>query len=131
MDPNHFVCWTDSNPGVTALIKLATLHPLQLERKRHIGNDIVNIVFTDDSVHNTFNPQCVKSHFTRILLSIFFTMLHILYFSLFTLGGRSVVTGIFSSIAFSFQFMFLCIVAKNLISGLVFYSITKCFGYFP
>ncbi|KAH9645820.1 hypothetical protein HF086_012547 [Spodoptera exigua] len=64
IERNHFACRADSNPVVTALIKLATLHPLQLERKRHIGNDIVNIVFTDDSVHNTFNPQCVKSHFT-------------------------------------------------------------------
>lgn len=47
-------------------------YDLQLERKRHIGNDIVNIVFTDDNVHNTFNPQCVKSHFTRILCKLHF-----------------------------------------------------------
>uniref|UniRef100_A0A2H1WSL7 SFRICE_012638 n=1 Tax=Spodoptera frugiperda TaxID=7108 RepID=A0A2H1WSL7_SPOFR len=71
---------------VSTMLPFSKDNKQQLERKRHIGNDIVNIVFTDDSVHNTFNPQCVKSHFTRILLSIFFTMLHILYFSLFTLG---------------------------------------------
>ncbi|KAL4709832.1 hypothetical protein ACJJTC_001286 [Scirpophaga incertulas] len=39
---------------------------VKVGKKATIGNDIVNIVFTEDSVHNTFNPQCVKSHFTHI-----------------------------------------------------------------
>ena len=40
----------------------------KVERKRHIGNDIVNIIFFDGSVEETshFQPQCIKSHFTHI-----------------------------------------------------------------
>jgi prepilin-type processing-associated H-X9-DG protein len=39
-----------------------------LDRKRHIGNDIVNIVFFDGSLEETslFQPQFIKSHFTHI-----------------------------------------------------------------
>ncbi|KAG6462978.1 hypothetical protein O3G_MSEX013579 [Manduca sexta] len=51
---------------VSTMLPFSKDNKQQLERKRHIGNDIVNIVFTDDTVHNTFNPQCVKSHFTHI-----------------------------------------------------------------
>ncbi|XP_052753176.1 GTPase-activating Rap/Ran-GAP domain-like protein 3 isoform X3 [Galleria mellonella] len=51
---------------VSTMLPFSKDNKQQLERKRHIGNDIVNIIFTDDSVHNTFNPQCVKSHFTHI-----------------------------------------------------------------
>ncbi|KAL0895981.1 hypothetical protein ABMA27_011973 [Loxostege sticticalis] len=51
---------------VSTMLPFSKDNKQQLERKRHIGNDIVNIVFTEDSVHNTFNPQCVKSHFTHI-----------------------------------------------------------------
>lgn len=42
---------------------------LQVERKRHIGNDIVNIVFLDGGPSQmcTFNPSFIKSQFTRIL----------------------------------------------------------------
>jgi hypothetical protein len=40
----------------------------QLERKRHIGNDIVNIVFLDGTPEEmaAFSPNCIKSQFTRI-----------------------------------------------------------------
>ncbi|XP_049885077.1 GTPase-activating Rap/Ran-GAP domain-like protein 3 isoform X2 [Pectinophora gossypiella] len=51
---------------VSTMLPFSKDNKQQLERKRHIGNDIVNIVFTDDCAHNTFNPQCVKSHFTHI-----------------------------------------------------------------
>ncbi|KAG6462584.1 hypothetical protein O3G_MSEX013352, partial [Manduca sexta] len=51
---------------VSTMLPFSKDNKQQLERKRHIGNDIVNIVFTDDTVHNTFNPQCVKSHFTLV-----------------------------------------------------------------
>ncbi|CAH2243803.1 jg12715 [Pararge aegeria aegeria] len=51
---------------VSTMLPFSKDNKQQLERKRHIGNDIVNIVFTEDSTHNTFNPQCVKSHFTHI-----------------------------------------------------------------
>lgn len=48
----------------------------QVERKRHIGNDIVNIIFVDNSCqdpaapHTVFNPACIKSQFTRILSAL-------------------------------------------------------------
>ena len=45
----------------------------QLERKRHIGNDIVVIIFIDSEDDEkayqsalTFNPSCMKSHFNHI-----------------------------------------------------------------
>ncbi|XP_034235197.1 GTPase-activating Rap/Ran-GAP domain-like protein 3 isoform X2 [Thrips palmi] len=40
----------------------------QVERKRHIGNDIVNIVFLDGgpSQMGTFNPSFIKSQFTHV-----------------------------------------------------------------
>lgn len=45
---------------------------MQVERKRHIGNDIVNIVFLDGGATqmNQFNPSFIKSQFTRILSAI-------------------------------------------------------------
>lgn len=39
---------------------------IQVERKRHIGNDIVNIIFIDGDSCD-FSPNCIKSQFTRIL----------------------------------------------------------------
>lgn len=43
---------------------------LQVERKRHIGNDIVNIVFIDGQYDECeFIPNNIKSQFTRILFS--------------------------------------------------------------
>nr|CAD7462843.1 unnamed protein product [Timema tahoe] len=40
----------------------------QVERKRHIGNDIVNIVFLDGgpTQMNHFNPSFIKSQFTHV-----------------------------------------------------------------
>jgi hypothetical protein len=38
---------------------------LQLSRKRHIGNDIVTIVFADAGAPFAFNPASVVSHFLR------------------------------------------------------------------
>ena len=46
--------------------------PLQLERKRHIGNDIVVIIFVDGEDEKAreaalqFSPSCIKSHFNHI-----------------------------------------------------------------
>ena len=44
------------------------INAFQVERKRHIGNDIVNIIFMDGSPEDAakFQPQFVKSHFTHI-----------------------------------------------------------------
>ena len=46
----------------------ATPLPRQVERKRHIGNDIVNIIFIDEASsgeETEFIPNNVKSQFTR------------------------------------------------------------------
>lgn len=60
---------------VSTLLPYSRDNRQQVERKRHIGNDIVNIVFVDaedgiaTEAHSQFNPTCIKSQFTRILLS--------------------------------------------------------------
>lgn len=44
---------------------------VQVERKRHIGNDIVNVVFVDGDIDDAdFQPTCIKSQFTRILFIV-------------------------------------------------------------
>ena len=52
---------------------------LQLERKRHLGNDIVVIIFVDGEDPElayesclTFNPSCMKSHFNHIFALVTF-----------------------------------------------------------
>jgi len=51
---------------VSTMLPYSKDNPQQLERKRHIGNDIVNIIYTDDpSALDMFNPNCIKSQFTR------------------------------------------------------------------
>lgn len=67
--------------GHEIMFHISTLLPYsrdnrqQVERKRHIGNDIVNIVFIDaedeEAAHAQFNPTCIKSQFTRILFICF------------------------------------------------------------
>ncbi|XP_020284932.1 GTPase-activating Rap/Ran-GAP domain-like protein 3 isoform X2 [Pseudomyrmex gracilis] len=52
---------------VSTMLPYSKDNPQQLERKRHIGNDIVNIIYTDDlSVVDTFNPNCIRSQFTHV-----------------------------------------------------------------
>ena len=54
---------------VSTMLPHSKDNPQQLERKRHIGNDIVNIIYTDDPTFlETFNPNCIRSQFTRKLL---------------------------------------------------------------
>lgn len=62
---------------VSTLLPYSRDNRQQVERKRHIGNDIVNIVFIDmdeddqnEMAHAQFNPTCIKSQFTRILLQL-------------------------------------------------------------
>lgn len=53
-----------------------------MERKRHIGNDIVNIVFIDSDDDNEdleFSPSYIKSQFTRILLKFLLKGQSVLY----------------------------------------------------
>ncbi|XP_037931627.1 GTPase-activating Rap/Ran-GAP domain-like protein 3 [Teleopsis dalmanni] len=67
---------------VSTLLPFSRDNRQQVERKRHIGNDIVNIVFIDQNTVNTntlgatppdkvlptmFDPTWIKSQFTRIL----------------------------------------------------------------
>lgn len=53
---------------VSTILPYSKDNPQQLERKRHIGNDIVNIIYTDDSAAvDMFNPNCIRSQFTREL----------------------------------------------------------------
>ncbi|XP_048586836.1 GTPase-activating Rap/Ran-GAP domain-like protein 3 isoform X2 [Nematostella vectensis] len=53
---------------VSSLLPYTPDNPQQVERKRHIGNDIVTIVFqdTDDEYKPSFSPLGVKSKFIHI-----------------------------------------------------------------
>ncbi|CAL7949286.1 unnamed protein product [Xylocopa violacea] len=52
---------------VSTMLPYSKDNPQQLERKRHIGNDIVNIVYTDDpNAIDVFNPNCIRSQFTHV-----------------------------------------------------------------
>lgn len=55
----------------TRLIKIALLFffNLQLLRKRHIGNDIVTIVFQEPGAH-PFTPKAVRSHFQHVFIIV-------------------------------------------------------------
>lgn len=59
---------------VSTMLPYSKDNKQQVERKRHIGNDIVNIIFVDNAQQMSsseaqaiFNPACIKSQFTRIL----------------------------------------------------------------
>ncbi len=41
----------------------------QLQRKRHIGNDIVCVVFLEAD-HTDFSPACIKSHFLHTFIVV-------------------------------------------------------------
>ncbi|KAG5872145.1 hypothetical protein JTB14_037387 [Gonioctena quinquepunctata] len=56
---------------VSTLLPYSRDNRQQVERKRHIGNDIVNIVFVEaqddaEGAHSQFNPTCIKSQFTHV-----------------------------------------------------------------
>ncbi|KAF6203788.1 hypothetical protein GE061_002123 [Apolygus lucorum] len=53
---------------VSTLLPYSKDNKQQVERKRHIGNDIVNIVFVDGSPSEmtNFNPSSIKSQFTHV-----------------------------------------------------------------
>ena len=43
--------------------------PQKLQRKRHVGNDIVCVVFLEtDNTH--FSPSCIKSHFLHTFIVV-------------------------------------------------------------
>lgn len=53
--------------------------PQKLQRKRHIGNDIVCVVFLEAD-NTAFSPSCIKSHFLHT-----FIVVRRLYFDLMSL----------------------------------------------
>lgn len=82
-----FLAGLDSNDGRTGthsiytkwrdfevMFHVSTLLPYnakdsqQIERKRHIGNDVINIVFLDGDVE--FDPKCIKTQFTHIFIVV-------------------------------------------------------------
>lgn len=53
---------------VSTLLPHSKSERQQLERKRHIGNDIVAIVFQENET--VFNPECITSQFLHVYLVI-------------------------------------------------------------
>ncbi|XP_022249773.1 GTPase-activating Rap/Ran-GAP domain-like protein 3 isoform X2 [Limulus polyphemus] len=53
---------------VSTLLPFSKDNRQQVERKRHVGNDIVNIIFLDGNHedHGSFKPSMIKSQFTHI-----------------------------------------------------------------
>ncbi|KXJ73963.1 hypothetical protein RP20_CCG014649 [Aedes albopictus] len=54
---------------VSTLLPFSRDNRQQVERKRHIGNDIVNIIFVDEGPNGEepeFNPNNIKSQFTHV-----------------------------------------------------------------
>ncbi|XP_042205762.1 GTPase-activating Rap/Ran-GAP domain-like protein 3 isoform X2 [Homarus americanus] len=53
---------------VSTMLPFSKDNKQQVERKRHIGNDIVNIVFLDGTIDEmaTFSPSFIKSQFTHV-----------------------------------------------------------------
>nr|XP_046230618.1 GTPase-activating Rap/Ran-GAP domain-like protein 3 isoform X3 [Scatophagus argus] len=52
---------------VSTLLPYSKENKQQVERKRHIGNDIVTIVFQEgDDASSSFKPSMIRSHFTHI-----------------------------------------------------------------
>lgn len=43
--------------------------PQKLQRKRHIGNDIVCVVFLEAD-NTAFSPSCIKSHFLHTFILV-------------------------------------------------------------
>ena len=59
---------------VSCLRSLKSTHPyyilaFQLQRKRHIGNDIVCVVFLEAD-NTDFSPSCIKSHFLHTFIVV-------------------------------------------------------------
>ncbi|KAL5113075.1 GTPase-activating Rap/Ran-GAP domain-like protein 3 [Taenia crassiceps] len=63
---------------VSTLLPISTDNRQQIERKRHIGNDIVNIIFFDSSDAEkplSWKPSMMKTHFTHIFAVITYNKL--------------------------------------------------------
>ena len=53
---------------VSTLLPYSKSERQQLERKRHIGNDMVTIVFQETETN--FNPECITSQFLHVYLVV-------------------------------------------------------------
>jgi len=51
---------------IATLIPYTELDPQQVERKRHLGNDVVVILFRDEDNKEPFNPNIMRSHVNHI-----------------------------------------------------------------
>ena len=75
----------ENGSGYEIMYHISTLLPFfpddlqQVERKRHLGNDVVNLIFNDGSL--LFDPSSIVTNFTRSF-SIFIYFL-LIYFYLF------------------------------------------------
>uniref|UniRef100_A0A914WTJ9 Rap-GAP domain-containing protein n=1 Tax=Plectus sambesii TaxID=2011161 RepID=A0A914WTJ9_9BILA len=76
---------------VSTLLPYSKENRQQIERKRHVGNDIVNLVFEagGDPAHPNFSPTMMKSHFTHVFASTF------LYQQGLTLNDEPVAVSVF------------------------------------
>jgi RAP1 GTPase activating protein 1 len=52
---------------VSTLLPYERHDPQKLQRKRHIGNDIVCVVFLEAD-NTAFSPACIKSHFLHTFI---------------------------------------------------------------
>ncbi|KAB0406910.1 hypothetical protein E2I00_002040 [Balaenoptera physalus] len=60
---------------VSTMLPYSKENKQQVERKRHIGNDIVTIVFQEgEEPSPAFKPSMIRSHFTRILSLYIFAL---------------------------------------------------------
>jgi len=53
---------------VSTLLPFSSVNPQQVERKRHLGNDIVVLVFHTGK--GEFNPSCFRSHFNHVFIIV-------------------------------------------------------------
>ncbi|KAF3821073.1 hypothetical protein GH733_011226 [Mirounga leonina] len=67
---------------VSTMLPYSKENKQQVERKRHIGNDIVTIVFQEgEEPSPAFKPSMIRSHFTRILDLYIFALVRLKIFS--------------------------------------------------
>jgi hypothetical protein len=53
---------------VSTLLPFSKEDPQQIQRKRHIGNDIVSVIFVDGVA--PFNPKTIKSQFLHVWIVV-------------------------------------------------------------
>lgn len=66
-----YTCWRNIEImfHVSTLLPHEKHDPQKLQRKRHIGNDIVCVVFLEAD-NTRFSPACIKSHFLHTFILV-------------------------------------------------------------